>query len=137
MPILTGRYGKISYDPTGAGGATLAEIVSMDTWTLSEEQEFEDVTCFGDGNRVYIPGLIDLSGELTGKWNSDEVTLWEAALAPTPGLLSLLPNETEPTFKWEGKAYLDASIDCSLSAPKVSSNFRAAATWITPGNPTP
>ena len=139
MPILPGRYGRVSYDPTGTGGATLVEVLSINAWNLSEELEFEDISCYGDTNRVWLPGLIDISGELSGFWNSDEVVLWKAAIAPTPGLLSLLPNDTtgQMAFKWEGKAWLDASIDCSMSAPTVSSKFKAAGSWTTPGTVTP
>lgn len=132
MAILTGRYGTVSYDPTGA--TTVVPVISLNTWKLSEETEYEDVTCFGDTNKVYVPGLIDISGELTGFWNSAELTLWKAAIAPTPGTLELLPNSTETTFKWSGLAYLDASIDCSLEAPKVTSKFKAAGAWTTPGD---
>jgi hypothetical protein len=133
MAILSGRTGVISYDPTGIGGAGLVPLISVNTWTLSQETEYEDVSCYGDTNRVYLPGLADLSGELSGFWNADDVTLWQAASAPTPGWLKLQPNDVEPDA-WQGLAYLDASIDCSLAAPKVSGNFKAAGSWTTPGS---
>jgi hypothetical protein len=135
MAILTGRYGKISYDPTGTGTPPPVEVLSLNKWALSEETEYEDVSCFGDPNRVYVPGLIDIGGTVEGFWNSAELTLWDAAIAPTPGILELMPNRNEATFKWSGKAYMDASIDCTLSAPKVTGNFKAAAAWTTPGTP--
>jgi hypothetical protein len=53
MSIKTGKFGKVSWDPTG--GTTLVEIISLNAWTLSEETEMEDVTCFGDTNKVYVP----------------------------------------------------------------------------------
>jgi hypothetical protein len=130
--IKTGRYGSVKYDPTGAGGATLVDVVSLNAWTLEMKTDYEDVTCFGDTNKVYVPGLIDMSGSVEGFWNSDELTLFEAAVAPTPGMLELAPNSTEPTFKWSGLAYLDASIDCSLEAPKVSGEWKAAGPWTIP-----
>jgi hypothetical protein len=90
------------------------------------------VTCFGDGNKVYVPGLRDVSGSLGGFWNSAQTTIIDASSATTPGLLRLTPNSTESTFYFEGLAYIDADIDCSLAAPKVSSTFKAAGTWIVP-----
>ena len=128
MAIKTGRYGTVKYDPTG--GSTAVEIVSLNTWKASFKTDYEDVTCFGDQNKVYIPGMPDVSGSLGGFWNSDETTLFEATKAPTPGMLELAPNSTEALFKWSGLAYLDADIDASVKgAPKVTSTFKAAGPW--------
>jgi hypothetical protein len=131
MAIKTGRYGKVSWDP--AGGTALVEIISLNAWTLNQETEMEDVSCFSDTNRVYVPGLKDLKGDLGGFWNSAELALWKAADAGTPGTLSLQPNLQEPGFKWQGLAYMNASIDCSLSAPKVTGTWAAAGSWTVPG----
>ena len=46
--------------------------------------------------------------------------------------LKLVPNNTEPLFYWTGLAYLDASIECTLQAPKVTGTFKAAASWTGP-----
>ena len=135
MAIKTGRYGKVLYDPTGAGGATLVEIISLNAWKLSIKTDKEDVTCFSDTNKVYVPGMKDLSGSVSGFWNSAETALFEAADAASPGMLELIPNNNEATFKWSGLAYLDADIDASLSAPKVSGTFAAAGPWTGPTTP--
>lgn len=131
MSIKTGRYGKVSWDP--AGGAALVEIVSINTWTGSFKNEYEDVTCFGDSNKVYIPGLMNIEGTFGGFWNSAELALFRAAMSPTPGTLQLMPNTTEPAFYWQGPAYMGADIDCSLEAPKVTGEFKAAGNWSVPG----
>jgi hypothetical protein len=131
MAIKTGRYGKVSWDPLG--GAALVQIISINTWTGSFKNEYEDVSCFGDTNRVYIPGLMNIEGNFSGFWNSSELALFKAAMQPTPGMLQLMPNTTEPTYFWQGLAYMGADIDCSLSAPKVSAEFKAAASWSVPG----
>jgi hypothetical protein len=127
MAILTGRYGKVSYDPAGT---TPVEVISLNTWKASFKQSYEDVTCFGDANLVYVPGLPDVSGSLGGFWNSAETVIFEATKAPTPGMLELAPNSTEALFKWSGLAYLDADIDCSVKgAPKITSTFKAGGPW--------
>lgn len=132
MSIKTGRYGKVSYDP--AGGAALTQIISINNWSGSFKTEYEDVSCFGDTvNRVYIPGLMDIGGKFAGFWNSAELALFRAAMQPTPGMLQLMPNTTEPTFFWQGLAYLSADIDCSMNAPKVSGEFKAGGQWSVPG----
>jgi len=129
--IKTGRYGQVLYSPDGV--APPVAIVSINAWKASFKQEYEDVTCFQDVNKVYIPGMKDVSGSYSGFFNSDELTPFEAGEAETPGTLQLVPNTTEPTFGWEGLAYMDAEIDCSVDgAPKISGEFKAAGPWSGP-----
>ena len=105
-------------------------IVSLNKWKLSQKTNKTNVTCFGDTNLVYVPGLPDIAGSIGGFWNSVERTIFGAALAETPGKLELVPNSTEPTFKWSGLAYLSADIDCSVEgAPVVSGEFMAGGPW--------
>jgi len=130
MAILSGRYGEVSYDPTGAGGATLVPIISLNKFKVSFKTDKLDVTCFQDTNKVYIPSMMDASGSASGFYNSAEVTLFEAAVAPTPGMLKLCPNTTEPTFFWTGKAYMDVEVDTGVAdAPTLSSEWMAAGPW--------
>lgn len=127
MAIKTGRYGQVKYDPAGI---TPVLIISLNKWKLSTKTEKQKVTCFGDVNHVYVPGMKDISGSLSGFWNSVDVTLFDAADATVPGLLELVPNSTEATYKWSGLAYIDAEIDASAeSAPTVSGSFMAAGPW--------
>jgi hypothetical protein len=131
MAIKTGRYGKVSWDP--AGGTTLVQIISLNSFTINAETEMEDVSCYGDTNRVYLPGLKNLQGDLGGFWNSSDTALWKAADSPTPGTLQLMPNSTEPGFFWQGLAYMNASLDASLAAPTVTGSWSAAGPWTFPG----
>jgi hypothetical protein len=125
--IKAGRNGQVKYDPAGT---TPVVIVSLNKWKLDLKTEKINVTCFGDANKVYVPGMKDLNGTISGFWNSDEVTLFLAADADVPGLLELLPNATEPEFKWSGLAYMDASIDTAVEgAPAVQGTFMAAGPW--------
>lgn len=134
MSIKTGRYGKVSWDP--AGGNSLVQIISINTWKGDFKTDYEDVSCFGDANRVYVPGLMDIGGSFSGFWNSSELALFKAAMSPTPGMLALMPNTTEPSYVWQGPAYMDASIDCSMNAPKVTGSFKASGDWAVPGEVT-
>lgn len=127
MAILSGRNGLVKYD---AAGTTPTEIISINEFKISWKTPKQKVTCFGDTNEVYIPGLPDVQGSLNGFWNSADVTLFEAALADVPGLLELTPNDTEPTFKFSGLAYLDADLDVKVdSAPVVTGTWMAAGPW--------
>lgn len=130
MAIKTGRYGQVLFDidPTGTPAPVL--IASLNKWALSLKTDHIEVTCFGDENKVYVPGMKDVSGSFGGFWNSDETTLFDAADSPTPGLLKLVPNSTESAYFWSGLAYLDADIDVGVSdAPTVTGTFMAAGAW--------
>lgn len=132
MSILSGRNGQVLYDSVPASPINPVAIASINSFKLSLKTDYEEVSCFGDTNKVYIPGLRDISGTFGGFWNSAELTLVHASAATTPGALRLFPNTTEASFFFEGLAYLDMDLDCSLSAPKVTGNFRAAGSWATP-----
>jgi len=135
MAIKTGRYGQIKWAATVGG--TTAIVASLDKWKLDIKTDKENVTCFGDVNKVYVPGMPDMSGNLGGFWNSAELSLLTAAMNnDTPGSLELVPNSNEATFTFKGPAYLDASIDASVNgAPKFTSDFMAAGPWTIPAGP--
>jgi hypothetical protein len=125
MAIKTGRYGQVRWDELGV---TAVPLLSLNAWTGDFKTEFEDVSCFGDETRAYLPGLKAAEGTLAGFYNSSNVELFEAADQTAPGLLELVPNYTDAGYMWSGSAYLDAAIDCSLQAPKISGNWKAAGT---------
>jgi hypothetical protein len=131
MAILTGRYGEVLWDPSGTGTPPPVIIASLNAWKASFKTDKEDVTCFGDVNKIYVPGMKDVSGSVGGFYNSADKTLFEAADAGTPGTLKLVPNNStgELANFWSGLAYLDADIDCTLKAPKVTGTFVAAGPW--------
>ncbi len=140
MAIKTGRYGRVRYAPSGVispGG--LITLASINAWKLSLKTDYEDVSCFGDTNKVYVPGLRDISGSFGGFLNVTDLTLIAATSSASPGQLELTHNTTDtigsplaaPTFS--GLAYLDAEIDCGVNgAPKVSGTFMAAGAWTLP-----
>ena len=123
MAIKSGRYGKVMYDPAGI---TPVDLIALNQWTLSQKTDYAEVTCFGDTNKIYVPGLPDASGSFSGFWNSTNVIIFDAITAATPGMLKLVPNTTEATFFWTLLAYLDADINVGLDVPKISGTFKAA-----------
>lgn len=134
MSIKTGRLGTVKWDPVPASPQSPVAIISLNAWKLSLKTDYENVACFGDTNKVYVPGLRDISGSLGGFWNADSTVLVAASSQSTPGYLELAPNSTEPSFVFGGLAYIDADIDCSLAAPKLSGSFMAGGPWIIPGS---
>jgi hypothetical protein len=104
----------VLYDSVPASPENPTALISINSWKLSLKTDYEDVSCFLDTNKVYVPGLRDISGTFGGFWNSSNVVLIEASNATTPGFIKLTPNTTEPSFYFGGLAYIDADIDCSL-----------------------
>lgn len=137
MAIKTGRYGQVKYDPNGQQSPLATEVVSsLNTWKLSLKTDKINVTSFGDRNKRYVTGMKDISGSLTGFWNSSELTLFRAVDAEDPGMLELIPNFNDeagsplvvPAFA--GLAYIDVDIDTDVEgAPKLSGTFVAADDW--------
>lgn len=135
MSIKAGRYGKVSWDLDGGSPLTLVELLTINNFKLSVKTDKINVTCFGPSvtNKVYVPSLPDLTGTLTGFWDSTERTLWAAAQSSVPGHLSLIPNRNESSYGFSGLAYLDADIDTAvMDVPKVSASFVAAGPWDLP-----
>jgi hypothetical protein len=134
MAIKSGRNGDVKWDPTG--GATTVSIISLNNWKLSLKTDKIDVTCFGDQNKVYVPGMKDISGSVAGFWNSSELALFEATDATVPGMLELIPDTTDAaatTMLFKGLAYLDADIDTDVQgAPAVTGTILAAGPWTLP-----
>lgn len=135
MAIKSGRYGKVSWDADGGSPLVLVELLTIDKFKLSYKTDKINVTCFGPSvtNKVYVPSLPDVSGTLTGFWDSTERALWAAAQSSVPGHLSLLPNRNESTYAFSGLAYLDVDLDTDVQGvPAVSGSFMAAGPWDVP-----
>lgn len=133
--ILHGKDGQVKWDPSGtpSSPAGLQALLSIDKFKLSLKTDKVDVTCFGDTNKVKVPGLPDVSGTFGGFWNSDEHALMAASQAITPGLLELIPHTSESSETFSGLAYLDADIDTGVSgAPTMTGTFVAAGPWTIP-----
>lgn len=136
--IKSGRNGSVKWDPTGAGGVTAVALMSIKSFQLSLATEKINVSCFGDQNRVYIPGLRDISGTMGGFWNSEDMSLVEATELTAPGYLELIPDTTDGTptpYSFSGLAYMDAEINTDVEgAPEMTGNFMAAGSWTMPAS---
>jgi hypothetical protein len=130
MAIKSGRSGQVKM---GVDTATATAVISLNNWTLSLATEMIEVTCFLDTNKVYVPGMRDISGTIGGFWNSEELAIIEASDDEVPLHLELIPNVTEATFKFSGKAYVSAEIEVPVSgAPTLSGTFSGAGPWTLP-----
>jgi hypothetical protein len=136
--IRSGRNGSVKWDPTGVGGVTAVALMSIKSFQLSMATEKINVSCFGDANRVYIPGLRDISGSLGGFYNSEDMSLIEATELTAPGFLELIPDTGDGTptpYSFSGLAYMDAEINTDVEgAPEMTGTFMAAGSWTMPAS---
>ena len=129
MNRMTGSHGEIKMDATGVGTTVMA-VESMNAWALNMARAKTDVTAFQDVNLVYVQGLPDIKGTLGGWFDTDEFSIFDAAMGDIAVFLNLIPSTLSPTYFWKGPAWLDAAIDVKHNGGiSMTSNFVAAGAW--------
>jgi hypothetical protein len=114
----------------GIGSGAASEHVTLSQWTLDMPTDLADVTVFNAGNKLYVQGIPDVSGKLSGFWDSASDTLYDAMASATSGTLWLYPNRLTSSKYFCGAAWFDFSIDTSVGdAVKISGSFKAAGAW--------
>ncbi len=128
MARYHGNKGVVYLSTTGTGAATAT--VALSAWSLNKSTDKVDVTAFGDTNKTYVQGLPDISGELSGFFDSANDALFDGAESADGVVMYLYPSSTVPTVYHYGPAWLDASIDVSVSgAVSVKGSFSANGAW--------
>lgn len=126
---MAGDRGQIKMD--AAGGTSVVTVASLNKWSLNMSKGMYDVTAFGDTNKVYVPGLPDISGTIAGFWDATDRTIFSVALGTVAPYLNLIPTTLAPTYMWKGLAWLDANINVgSGGAVTIAGSFKAAGPWV-------
>jgi len=128
MARYHGNKGQAFSSTTGSGTAAL--VASISAWTLDMATDKVEVTAFGDLNKTYVQGLKDVKGTISGFWEDSQDVLFDGADSTDGVKLYLYPASTAPTVYFYGPAWLDASINVSVSgAVTISGNFVANGSW--------
>jgi len=131
---ISGRYGLVKL----GAGSPLASLGSINGWDLSQGRNYIDVTSFLDTNKVSVPDLPDISGNVKGFYDLDAgspvagVSLpWlEAAEGVDPVLMELYADSNNMMRFWTGPAYLDMKVDVQVAgAVTLASAFKASGNW--------
>jgi hypothetical protein len=105
-------------------------IASLSKWSLNMATDKVDVTAFGDTNKTYVQGLRDIKGQLSGFWDNADDSLFDGSDSTDGVNLYLYPSSSYTSTYFYGPAWLDASIDVSVSgAVTVSGDFVANGAW--------
>lgn len=129
MARYSGKQGVVYIGPSN-GSAAIA-VVGLSKWSIDQSTEKQEVTAFGDTTKVYVQGLPDAKGQVSGFWdNVSSDTLFTAATANGGVYCYLYPSSLVPTKYWYGSAFFDAQLETDVKdAIKVSGNFVAASSW--------
>jgi hypothetical protein len=119
---------SIAYIAVGAG--TSAVAVSLSQWSLNSTADTVDVTAFGDSNKQYVQGLKDMSGSLSGWFDSADDWLFAGSESTTGVTMALYPSRDLMTCFHAGPALMSAAIDVPVSgAISIKSDWKATGPW--------
>lgn len=109
-----GRYAAIYLDCTSAGTqavgtANLTLLNARVSWNTDEDQDFVELTAFGDTSKTFAPGLPNAAGDITGNFDfaGSGTLLPNAINASAERALMIFPNITNyNTWYYSGKAFI-------------------------------
>jgi len=115
-------------DPTGGSSAVV--VANLNKWDLDLSTDTVDVTAFQDTNKVYVQGLPDIKGTLTGLWDSGSLEVFNVSLGTVAAFLKLIPYSIDAATFFSGKAWLSSSISVDAKgAVTIGGKFVAAGAW--------
>jgi hypothetical protein len=119
MPRYHG--GKAIVQASVGQAGSVSQVISMSKWSLNKSRDL---------NKVYVQGLPDIKGTLSGFWDSSSDVLFNAADSPDGVKLYLYPSSLYPTSYEYGPAWLDQTIDVDVKgAVSMTGAFVAAGAW--------
>lgn len=128
MPAYAAKKGVVYLSTTGSG--TASSVLQLNQWTINASTDKIEITSFGDLNKTYVQGLPDIQGSFKGFWNDLESKPFTGASSTDGVKMYLYPSSDSPTKYWYGPAWLDMSMDVSVSgAVSISGSFAANGSW--------
>jgi hypothetical protein len=128
MAVYPGRNAVVYLSTTASG--TASNVLHLNKWSLNRQTDKIEVTSFGDTNKTYVQGLPDLKGSFEGFWDDTETKPFTAAASSDGCKIYLYPSSNITTKYLYGTAWLDCSIDTSVSgAVTLKGDFAAASSW--------
>lgn len=128
MARYHGKGGVVYMSSSGTGVA--ANVASLTEWTVNFATDKVETTSFGDTNKTYVQGLKDVQGTINGFFEDTQDALFDGADSADGVKLYLYPTALVPTVYFYGPAWVDASINDSVSgAVTIAANFSANGSW--------
>lgn len=126
-----GRNGRIYFGVANSAAAA-SPLPFQASWSINQATDKQEVTAFGDPNKVYVAGLPDSSGDFGGFADDASSQTFIAALDGQPRNFYLYPNVTlfPNNWYWFGTIIADASSDGAVGGPVNFKSTWAAASAI-------
>jgi hypothetical protein len=113
-------------DLTGIG--TAEPVAFLTKWSISFATDKAEVTAFGDGNKVYVAGLPDASGDFEGWFDDATAQTYTAAVDGLARKFYLYPSTSLNTQYFWGSILPDFSASGAVDgAVDVKSSWNAAS----------
>lgn len=126
MSRIHGRNGRV-YLALASGG-TAEPVADLSEWSIKFSTDKADVTAFGDGNKVYVAGLPDASGDFKGFYDDATVQTYTAATDGVARRFYLYPSTLTSSQYWFGTVLPDFDVQAGVGgAVEISSSWNAAS----------
>lgn len=122
MARLSGKNGRV-YLAIASGG-TAEPLPFVAKWNIEADTDRTDVTAMGDSNKVYVSGLPDAQGSVSGWYDDSTAQSYTAALDGEVRKMYIYPNHAVTTKYWFGTGYWDFNVDSD-----VNGGIAWSATW--------
>jgi hypothetical protein len=109
-------------------GGTAEPVAFLSSWSINFEVDKEEVTAFGDPNKIYVAGLPDASGEFSGFYDDATVQTYTAASDGVARKMYLYPSTNTNGQYWFGTVFPDFKVNAAVGgAAEISSSWNAAS----------
>lgn len=131
MARNAGRYGRMYFNITSAGTAEPAVYIRQ--WGFNAATDKIEVTAQGDVNKVYVAGLPDFSGDLSGFYDDATAQMWTAAIEGVARKMYIYPTSSTSTY-WFGTGLLDFNLSEAVDgAVEITASWAAATAFTKVG----
>lgn len=126
MARISGKNGRLYAAITSNG--TAEPIAFINSFALNFTQDRQDVTAFGDTQKVYVAGYSDAQGSFAGFYDDATAALYTAAVDSVKRRFYFYPDTTSTGKYFFGEAFFDFSIEENLGGGvSVSGSWSAAS----------
>ena len=126
MARIAGRNGRIYLAIASAG--TAEPIAFQNKWSLDSASDKIEVTAFGDGNKVYVAGLPDASGDFSGFYDDSTAQTYTASQDGIARKFYLYPSILTTSQYFFGTVLVDFGAESGVGdAVSVKASWSAAS----------
>jgi hypothetical protein len=126
MARIHGRSGALYVSITSGG--TAEPLAFLSQWSINFATDNAEVTAMGDTNKVYVAGLPDSSGSISGFYDDATAQTYTAAVDGVARKFYLYPSTGKTTQYFFGTALFDFNVTSDVSGPvQISGDWNAAS----------